>query len=68
MKTDDFTKDSLCCGACRFFVAHLAEERNGEETSECRRYPPATNLGARRAAFPIVGEADFCGEFRAKEA
>lgn len=52
------------CGNCRFYAMHLAEAINGGQTSECHRFPPAANFGSRLAAFPIVTEGDYCGEFK----
>ncbi len=56
------------CASCRFYAAHLEDERDGVAQSECRRYPP-TIVGVIMVTsdFPMVTIHDWCGEFRQRQ-
>ena len=52
------------CRECVFYARHLQEMENGENVSECRRYPPTVHPDDRIAVFPLTPESNWCGEHR----
>lgn len=48
------------CSTCRFFQTD--DERTGNRSHACRRYPPDSD------GWPSVNPNDWCGEFKANEA
>ena len=49
--------DTATCANCRFYAA-----ANGQ-AGECRRFAPDFGEDTRRASWPILTAASWCGEF-----
>ncbi len=55
----------MTCGHC----AHAHISGVPEDPIQCRRYPPKVKIGAwyrLEAVWPVVGEDDWCGEWKAQ--
>src|SRR5690606_8472406 len=49
------------CRDCYFFWQEPPDKGRGQ----CRRHPPAVDFNDEFAgAFPVIGEDDWCGEFK----
>lgn len=58
---------TCACGNCQFFDTQSAASKQKEpDAGICRFNPPVAQPGANpRAAWPVVGKADWCGHFAA---
>jgi hypothetical protein len=52
----------LRCGDCMYWVKRQVHEFGGH----CHKYPP-TIWENRHGSFPMTGQEDWCGEFRARK-
>lgn len=54
------TVSAECCAKCRFWEARTSA------LGVCKRFPPMTlpDTDERPQALPVVGNQDWCGEFK----